>query len=353
MLKFKHLACGSDNVTQYNYGYDGKKLKPVLYAKKSADENIGETFCKHLKNEIDKVWTSEAKDMLVKEEDKANFETSTNCWICRKDFEEGEVRVRDHCHFTGKYRGAAHQKCNALFRKPRFVPVFFHNLSGYNAHLFIKNLNSMGEGNINCIPNTEEKYISFSKSIQDEEGKLKYKLRFLDSYKFMASSLDKLVNNLKPEQFENVKKHFDINFDMLLRKGVFPYDWFNPLEKLDEKQLPPKEAFHSKLNNSNITDDDFEHARKVWDNFKIKTFREYHDLYMKLDVLLLTDVFEIFRSVCLKNYGLDPCWYFTAPGLAWDACSKKTDVKLELMNDVDVLLMFEKGIRGGVSMIPK
>jgi len=140
---------------------------------------------------------------------------------------------------------------------------------------------------------------------------------------------------------------------MLLRKGVFPYDWFNPLEKLDEKQLPPKEAFHSKLNNSNITDDDFEHARKVWDNFKIKTFREYHDLYMKLDVLLLTDVFEIFRSVCLKNYGLDPCWYFTAPGLAWDACSKKTDVKLELMNDVDVLLMFEKGIRGGVSMIPK
>ena len=83
------------------------------------------------------------------------------------------------------------------------------------------------------------------------------------------------------------------------------------------------------------------------------TFHEYHDLYMKLDVLLLTDVFEIFRSVCLKNYGLDPCWYFTAPGLAWDACSKKTDVKLELMNDVDVLLMFEKGIRGGVSMIPK
>jgi len=77
----------------------------------------------------------------------------------------------------------------------------------------------MGEGNINCIPNTEEKYISFSKSIQDEEGKLKYKLRFLDSYKFMASSLDKLVNNLKPEQFENVKKHFDINFDVVKKRS--------------------------------------------------------------------------------------------------------------------------------------
>jgi len=211
----------------------------------------------------------------------------------------------------------------------------------------------MGEGNIDCIPNMEEKYISFSKSIQDEEGKLKYKLRFLDSFKFMASSLDKHVNDLKPAQFENVKKRFDVNFDMLLRKGVFPHDWFNSLEKVDERQLPPKEALYSKLNNSNITDDDFEHALKVWDNFKIKTFREYHDLYMKLDVLLLTDVFENFQSVCLKNYGLDPCWYFTAPGLAWDACLKKTDVKLELLNDVDMLLMFEKGIRGGVSMIPK
>ena len=135
--------------------------------------------------------------------------------------------------------------------------------------------------NIDCIPNTAEKYISFSKSIQDEEGKLKYKFRFLGSFKFMASSLDKLVNNLKPEHFEKVKKHFDVNFDMLLRKEVFPYDWFNSLEKLDETQLPPKEAFHSKLNNSNITGDDFE---QVWDNFKITTFCEYHDLYMKLDV---------------------------------------------------------------------
>ena len=123
----------------------------------------------------------------------------------------------------------------------------------------------------------------------------------MDSFKFMANSLDKLVNNLKPEQFENVQKHFDVNFDTLLRNGVFPYNWLNSLEKLDQTQLPPKEVFYSKLNNSNITDDDFEHALKVWDNFKIKTFREYHDLYMKLDVLLLTDVFEDFRSVCLKN----------------------------------------------------
>jgi len=97
----------------------------------------------------------------------------------------------------------------------------------------------------------------------------------------MASSLDKLVNNLKPEQFQYLKKHFHVYFDMLLRKGVFPYYSFNSLEKFDETQLPPKEAFHSKLNNTKITDDDYEHALKVWDNFLIKTFREYHDLFMK------------------------------------------------------------------------
>ena len=95
-----------------------------MYTKKSADENIGEICCKHLKNEIDKVWTSEAKSMIMNEEDKASFETSMNCWICRKDF-EGEVRVHDHCHFTGKYRGAAHLKCSAPFTKSKFVPVFF------------------------------------------------------------------------------------------------------------------------------------------------------------------------------------------------------------------------------------
>jgi len=140
---------------------------------------------------------------------------------------------------------------------------------------------------------------------------------------------------------------------MLLRKGVFPYDWFNSLEKLDETQLPPKEAFYSKLNNFNITDDDLEHALKVWEHFKMTTFHEYHDLYMKLDVSLLTDVFENSRSVCLKNYELDPCWYFTAPGLAWDACLKKTGIQLELLSDINMLLMFEKGIRGGVSTISK
>ena len=137
-----------------------------------------------------------------------------------------------------------------------------------------------------------------------------------------------------------------------MRKGVFPYDWFDSFDKLNATQLPPKEAFYSKLSDEDITDNDnYQHAKKVWETFNMKTMREYHDLYLESDVLLLADVFENFRDVCSKNYGLDPAWYYTAPGLAWDAALKITKVNLELLTDIDMLLMIEKGVRGGVSMI--
>jgi len=143
--------------------------------------------------------------------------------------------VRDHCHFSGQFRGAAHNKCNLLFRKPKHVLVIFHNLSGYDSHLFIKNLGKT-QGQIDCIPNNEEKYISFSKSINDENKKFKYKIRFIDSLKFMPSSLDKHVNNLEPDQFKNLIEQFN-DIELLVRKGVFPYDWFDSLEKLSERNL--------------------------------------------------------------------------------------------------------------------
>jgi len=114
-----------------------------------------------------------------------------------------------------------------------------------------------------------------------------------------------------------------------------------------------QEEFYSKLNDSDISLEDFKHAQKVWDRFKMKSFREYHDLYLLTDVVLLADVFENFRDVYLTNYELDPCWYYSAPGLAWDACLKKADVKLDLLYCPDMLLMIEQGIRGGVSMISK
>ena len=241
--------------------------------------------------------------------------------------------------------------------------MVFHNLSGYDSHLFIKNL-GFSEGNIDCIPSNEEKYISFSKKIEvksytkkveneeEKEIKVYHTIRFIDSFKFMATSLEKLVNNLPKDDCINLGLYYSGDkFNLLARKGVYPYEYMDSLEKLKETALPPKEAFYSRLNDGGISDEDYVHAQNVWKTFKMEYFKDYHELYNKVDVLLLADVFENFRNICLKNYELDPAHYYTAPGLAWDAALKVTDVSLELLSDIDMLLMYEKGIRGGVSMI--
>jgi len=212
-----------------------KSLETILFTKTREEENVADIFVDMLEKEIDRIWSSEVKEMMLTEKEKTNFEKAAECWICQTPFEDGEKKVRDHCHYSVKFRGAAHNKCNLLFRKLKHVPVIFHNLSGYDSHLFIKNLGKT-QGQIDCIPNNEEKYVSFSKSVNDENKKFKYKIRFIDSFKFMSSSLDKLVNNLDPDQFKNLKEQFnDIEFndiELLVLKGVFPYDWFDSLEKL-------------------------------------------------------------------------------------------------------------------------
>ncbi|CAL1278657.1 unnamed protein product [Larinioides sclopetarius] len=275
-------------------------------------------------------------------------------------------KVIDHCHLTGKYRGPAHNKCNLYYRIPKFIPVKIHNLTGYDSHLFIKEL-GFDASQIDAIPNTEEKYISFSKKIGG------MKLRFIDSFKFMPSSLDNLSKNLRkmPEnelskyppkirqmkyikylksKFRETSLHFpDDKLDLITRKGVYPYDYMNSEDKYEETKLPPKDKFYNKLNECHITDEEYRHAQRVWKAFNIKNLGEYTDLYVRTDVLILTDVFENFRDVCLKTYKLDPDWYFTAPGLSWDAMLKMTNIKLDLLHDYDMILMLEKGLRGGVS----
>ena len=247
-------------------------------------------------------------------------------------------------------------------------------MEGYDSHLFIKNL-GVTEGNIDCIPKNEEKYISFTKDIvvdtinfkgeeskdddesvnnnnnnkekqfekmdelhmndkispeefknyleeleNDEEVKNKMKknnkieikrqLRFIDSFKFMSSSLGELADNLDKDKFHSFIKYFQEKNkrDLLIRKGVYRYDYVDCIDKLNEKELPPKEVFYSLLNDEHISDEDYEHAQKVWKEFEMKNMTDYQDLYLKSDVLILADVFEEFRKVCLDNYKQDPAW---------------------------------------------
>ena len=337
--------------------FDDNVFEPRLrsYTGKDAMQK----FVEWLEKDIKIIANIPEKKMIFKIQEQQQYEKETKCWICKGKFKEDDKKVRDHCHFTGRYRGAAHNSCNLKYRKPNFTPVVFHNLSGYDSHLFIKNL-GFTAGNIDCIPNNEEKYISFTKNTEvgtyiNEKGETKpkyHKIRFIDSFKFMAASLDSLVNNLPEDAFNNLKKYYTGDkLSLVKRKGVYPYEYMDSLERFKETKLPPKEAFYSRLTEEDISDEYYTHAKKVWRVFKMEHFQDYHNLYNETDVLLLADVFESFRNICIENYKLDPAYYYTAPSLAWDACLKITDVKLELFTDIDMLLMVEKGIRGGVSMI--
>ena len=337
-------------------------FKPIIYTKQKDSDNIAEIFVSKLASVTQKLYNDfyrHPQPLKLTEEEQKSFSKAKICHICSGELDD--YRVRDHCHFTGQYRGAAHNSCNLQCRKPLILPVIFHNLQGYDAHLFIKQLSGL-PGELNCIPSTEEKYISFSKKIKVDEYRskrtgemvyLNFEIRFIDSFKFLQASLADLVGNLQPDDFHNTKVIFKDNVDLLTRKGVYPYDYIGSLEKLTETQLPPKEQFYSKLNDEDISDEDYSHAQNVWSTFKCKSIRDYHDLYLKSDVLLLADVFENFRKTCLKHYNLDPAHYYTSPGLAWDACLKETGQQLELLHDYDMLMMFERGIRGGITHISK
>ena len=234
---------------------------------------------------------------------------------------------------------------------------------------------------------------------KQNDGKITYKLKFSDSYRFVSTSLSNLADNISGVYdkecnkcmerkkirlncefigFKNGRLNYkckkckksytklanesiknfptlykfcngDLNkFFLLLRKGIYPYEYIDSWERFDENTIPPKEAFYSELNLENITDKDYEHVKKVWEAFEIKNLGEYHDLYVQCDTFLLADVFENFRNKCIEIYELDPAHFLSAPGLAWQACLKKTKVELELLTDIDMLLMVEKGTRGGI-----
>ena len=235
----------------------------------------------------------------------------------------------------------------------------FH-LLGCDAHLFIRELAaSVPRGaKMNVIAKSKEDYITFSIKIavdkyRDKNGIERDKeieLRFIDSFKFMSSSLDSLTNNLVRggQKLFGFEEYTPAQYELLVKKGIYPYEYMSEWEKFKETKLPPKEAFYSKLNMTGVKDEYYENARSVWREFEIKNLGEYHDLYLKTDVILLANVFEAYRDVCLKNYDLDPAHFYTAPGLAWKACLKKTGIRLELLLDPDMLLMFERGIRGGI-----
>ena len=354
----KHTDCG------YGYKlvccYDDKYSKPlIIYRGEKAVYGFLEDMLKEVKY-CKKVMKMEFnKPLKMTKDDENKFEKAEECYICNKKYTDEDTKVRDHCHITGNYRGSAHQECNLKLRvnpEQLKIPVIFHNLRGYDSHFIMQEIGEIVKNNtytkkngekcqmnINAIPNNMEKYMAFM---------LGNHLTFIDSFQFMSSGLEKLVSNLPKETLKYTSQRFKCDkFDLMIRKGVYPYDYMDSFDKFEDTVLPTKDQFYSLLNDEHISDEDYQHAKNVWKMFSMKNMGDYHDLYLQSDILLLADVFENFRKTCLEYYKLDPCHYFTSPALSWDAMLKMTDIKLELMTDIDMFQFIEKGLRGGISYI--
>ncbi|CAH3020781.1 unnamed protein product [Porites evermanni] len=264
----KHTGCS------YGYKvvccYDDKYSKPVkIYRGEKSisycilDMLLEVEYCQKI------IATEFQKPLHMTDEEEELFKAAEERHICGEKYLDTEVRVRDHCHITGQYRGSAHQDCNLKLRivADKFkVPVIFHNLCGFQ---------------------------------------------------FVASSLERLAANLPTNAFKYTSQMFqDEKLALMKQKGVYPYNYMDSFQKFGDQQLPPKEEFYSILTDEGISDAQYQHAKKVWNTFNMRTLGVYHDLYLKSGILLLADVFENFRKTYHQYYKVDPCHYFTSPRLS-------------------------------------
>ena len=390
----KHTPSGYSIFTHCSF--DKSKNKLNYYR----GEDCITKFCKYLRGNATKIINYEKKDRIpLTKKEEENYNNQKVCYICKKEFDKSDKKhhkVRDHCHYSGKYRGEAHNICNLKYKIPKEIPIIFHNCSTNDYHFIIKELVKEFEGNFECLGEINTFLVPIKKRIENKDMEITYKTKFIDSFRFMATSLPKLVDNLtegihsdkcincksdisymkvidetlifrcfnckrnyKKEINKELKERFagtykfcnnDLNkFVMLLRKGVYPHEYMDGWDKFSETSIPSKELFYSNLTMENITETDYIHANNVFKRFKLNNLGDYHDLYVQSDTWLFADVFENFRKACIKTYELDPAHFISLPGLAWQAClKKKTGVELELLTDYDMLLMIEEGIRGGI-----
>ena len=314
----------------------GKKYKSYF------GTDCNEWFVKEmfiLEQEANKYFKTNLELQITPQEEES-FQLPEECWLCENPLDD--TKVRDHDHLTGKYRGAAHNICNinCKQRSSSFVPIFFHNFSGYDCHLIFQELliQAFEKGyEPKIISKSMENYVSIQVGC----------LRLLDSYRFLSSSLDKLVKSLDsfPIMDENGFK------DKLFKKKLaYPYEYLN-LDNFQEPLNLTKEDYWSTLTQSYPSDDDIKRTQELIDKNKIKNGRELTMLYLKMDVLQLADVFENFVESSTREYKIFPLYSYSLPGYTCKAGLKLTNIKLDFIKDKELLLLLETNIRGGISSV--
>lgn len=303
--------------------------------------NASDYFVERILDECFEVRTvlKEVKPMDFTTEDEKLYHNSTKCSICHKELNWGADEIcRDHCHITGVFRGAAHQFCNIMMQQQKKPIVFFHNAKGYDNHFLIKSLAANSKvGRISVLGQTSEKYSRITTT------------HFIiqDSMSHLIGSLDSLSSSLRQrgtDGFNLVRKEFpaDLQFECCLRKLIYPYDYIDGFERFEE-DIPSIDVFYNKLNDEELPEDEYKRLIETCKVFKITKLGELHDLYLKIDVLILACVFEDYRRLGLHMFGLDPAFYVSSPSFSFDAMLHTTGVELELIRDQKMYEFFEKG----------
>lgn len=296
---------------------------------------------------------------------------ATHCHICKKRFEKEKDKVIDHSYETNQFRGIAHNICNLHYthKKHPIVISPAHNLKGYDGSIVLNKIAKVAKEQdwvLSAIPQNFEKFISFTmtkfktfKNGNKTVRKVMGSIRFIDSLAFLSAPLEELTKNLKDKDINEFKETFK-NFknierqdviDYALQKGIYPYSYMNDTKKFTETSLPDIKYFYNDMKQKACSQEDYDFAQAVWKKFNMQTLQDYHDFYLKTDVLLLSDILTAFRELTIKTYELDPMNYYTIPGLALDAALLATGEKLELISDPNMYAFFEKGIRGGSSFV--
>lgn len=283
-----------------------------------------------------------------------NFSASEKCYLCNGVFAahiNGRNRVRDHCHYSNKYLGAAHSKCNWMRTLQSKVPVYIHNFQNYDSQFIIQGLKYVKSiDKINAIPYNMEKFRTL------EIGKFV----FVDSFHLLPASLDVLISNLNSDsthayplldQVPLFKKNLHLRAE-LLKKGSYPYEWATSVMKLVRtKRIPKHKHFYSRLTQKNISLEEYKRAQKIFKGFKMDSMLTYTQFYCELDVILLAEVILEFRAMVLSDFNVDATQYISAPQLAHDSMLKQLDEPIQRLTDPDMILMCEQNVRGGVSFV--
>ena len=297
-----------------------------------------------LENKMAFYFKNTKKDIIMTQEDEEDYRNNNICRFCEKSIESD--KVRDHCHLTSRYRGPSHNICNINVKQKdsNFIPFAFHNFSNYDCHLIFKRLVDLKKEKVKfeIIPKTNEEYIS-----------VKYGcIRFIDCYRFLSETLDKLVKNLDEDDFKILKKESPDKWQYLNKKLAYPYEYFNsiddykkPVDKLE------KEDFFSKLKNDYPDNEEIERTKEIIKLFNIKDGRELTKLFCKGDFILLADVFEKFVKESTADYKINPLYCVSLPGYTYQCALKNTDIKLQTLQYKDLILLIENNIRGGISSV--